>query len=66
METAKRGFRIHFMKHLPKEGLRVPLSRTEYTQILTALSLKMLEIFTCVYLGTNTPHRLYKEVVKIG
>jgi len=57
METAKKEFRVHLMKHLPKEGLRVPLSRTEYTQVLAALSLKMLEIFTCVYLGTDTAHR---------
>jgi len=28
METAKRGFRIHFMKHLPKEGHWIGLSRT--------------------------------------
>jgi len=66
METAKREFRVHLLKYLPKEGLRVPLSRTEYTQILAALALKMLEIFTCVYLGTDTPHRLYKESIKFG
>lgn len=46
---------------LPKERLWIRLSWTKDTQILAALSLKVLEVLTSTYLGADCANRLYKE-----
>lgn len=49
------------MELLPKERLWIRLSWTKDTQILAALSLKVLEVLTSTYLGADCANRLYKE-----